>query len=244
MGLHLEVNHPLYAFCGLRGVNSGSDYPPVDSFFDSTDRCPDDMVGWSQLWRLLLVTLGLVLAWSDRYFWIADPFLWQLHHDYITSSLRFSNGFNIGSLHSCPKSDAVSVVDQFSGLSRLRNPEKAATRFNVFGTHTGTRHVMPHAFSDPLGRYQQRTVAKRHRLADRRRRFLKDPRAGETRFSNPWSPIPRLRCSFSVPLITLPGTLISELRGPYMGSEEQTEFLRERLPIASNNRSQAKRRSC
>jgi hypothetical protein len=84
MGMRLEVNHPLYALAWLGGAE-------IVCILGGERRSPGEGArrGWGRLARLAGAALLLgalpatLILIRERTFWVADPFLWRLHNDYI-----------------------------------------------------------------------------------------------------------------------------------------------------------------
>ncbi len=81
MGWRLEVNHPLYAFAWLAG---GEVLETLRSAREGHARFAT-LTSLRLLSCLCVVGLPilLILAWSERVFWVADPFLLNLHKKHI-----------------------------------------------------------------------------------------------------------------------------------------------------------------
>jgi hypothetical protein len=101
LGLRLEVNHPLYAVAWL---GSGELLTRVSRWIACGVRPWQGSVSTVSLATAtvaVLVLPGVIWLGAGRFFWVADPFLWNLHHDYIhefNSVLKFLDGKPIVSI--------------------------------------------------------------------------------------------------------------------------------------------------
>ena len=83
LGLRLEVNHPLYALAWLGGGEI------ITRLAEWRLKGVPPWVGRGRCWSFVLALIGVVLlplvviAFREQVFLVADPFLWQLHKDYI-----------------------------------------------------------------------------------------------------------------------------------------------------------------
>ncbi|HVZ63873.1 MAG TPA: hypothetical protein VG936_04730 [Lacunisphaera sp.] len=96
MGLHLEVNHPLYALAWAAGGEALCRWARI---MNQAARRPPDVAALLVAIAGVAVVPAVIVATASTSFVVADPFLWRLHRDFISEfqslpSFLSSNGYN------------------------------------------------------------------------------------------------------------------------------------------------------